>query len=100
MVDDLAEAVDGAAGRSVSGGGEEWYFGFRVLGVELGGEMGGFRRRLGQRQTNGGRLMKEGGAARPSAGGSRRRLAKVGGGGLGDRLSSRRPLKKINKNVV
>jgi hypothetical protein len=33
MVDDLAEAKDGVAGRGVSGEGEEMNLGFRLLGV-------------------------------------------------------------------
>jgi hypothetical protein len=54
---------------------------FRVLGVEFGcegslafvcqssGRWTGLQGGPGRRQTDGGRLMKEGGAARPSAGG-------------------------------
>jgi hypothetical protein len=40
MVDDFAEDGDGAAGRSVAGGGEESKLGLRMLGV-LGFRVGG-----------------------------------------------------------
>jgi hypothetical protein len=41
MVDNFAEDGDGAAGRSVAGGGEERKLGFQMLGV-LGFRVGGF----------------------------------------------------------
>jgi hypothetical protein len=43
MVDDFAGDGDGAAGRSVTGGGEERKLGFQMLGI-LGFKVGGLTR--------------------------------------------------------